>query len=530
MPDLINNETIYDEQSNYVRSTIEFFKTEWNLLNSNSISGYKLNILILNSCFVDLKIIQCLIEKMNYLTELHLCSNNYSHVNFDTDFHKPSLKVLYFNNNNLSSWKEVCKLGRSFPNLENLVISHNNIEKFTSTDDELNTSRCFKNLQILIINKLNIDEWHVIDQLRDFPHLRHVRIQNIPLLHKLNDEEKYYMLVAHLDESIDSLNGSKITNDDKENCERKYIRYFMDLANKPKRYYELESKHGKLNKLADVNLEINKRVQVKIKYGDKHIFDKIDVRQTVGDFKKHLEKFVGHSSNRFKVFYIDIEACSMSIYGPEELKHINRCLYSFNIRDGDEFEIDLKPPPQQGLHTSSSDYQFQHHHLHHLHYHHFNSHLNTNSHHQIPLFNNSSMNGTSTSRPFSMRNRKVSDSIKDGGGSLSSESCCQNRVCKKTKPGMLSPTLNSSRLINNNQKNNSKSKNESQIHDYCSLPSNLNKQTKENKLNAGLRKLQDRNNNNILGDEDSLNEDNKMDSGLNGNLVVFTTGDNQAEK
>ena len=115
---------------------------------------------------------------------------------------------------------------------------------------------------MLIINKLKINEWSVIDQLREFPLLRHVRIQNIPLLNTLNDEEKYYLLVAHLHESIDSLNGSKISTDDKENCERKYIRHFMDVANKPKRYYELESKHGKLNKLADVSLEIRKRVQV----------------------------------------------------------------------------------------------------------------------------------------------------------------------------------------------------------------------------------------------------------------------------
>lgn len=90
-------------------------------------------------------------------------------------------------------------------------------------------------------------------------------------------------------------------NNIKENCERKYLRYFMDIEQKPSRYFELESKHGKLDRLADVNLEIRKKVNVKIKYNGKHVHDKIDVRQTVGDFKKYLEKYVGLPSNRFKV-------------------------------------------------------------------------------------------------------------------------------------------------------------------------------------------------------------------------------------
>lgn len=75
----------------------------------------------------------------------------------------------------------------------------------------------------------------------------------------------------------------------------------MDVEQKPSRYFELESKHGKLDKLADVNLEMRKKVNVKIKYNGKYVHDKIDVRQTVGDFKKYLEKYVGLPSSRFKV-------------------------------------------------------------------------------------------------------------------------------------------------------------------------------------------------------------------------------------
>ena len=401
----MNNDDADAELNESVNNQLNFFELEWNLdMEANKF--HHLKILILNSCHVDLKVIECLLNRLPNLNELHLASNNYSRVTFSDNFVKYSIKILYFNNNNLTNWNEVCKLGKCFPNLENLVLSHNNLSNFTSTMSHqdgsgLDTSQCFQNLEILILNKLKINEWSVIDQLRQFPHLKHVRIQNIPLLNSYNDEEKYYLLVAHLDDSIDSLNGSKITGEDKENCERKFIRHYLDVAQKPQLYYELESKHGKLNKLADVNLEGNKRVHVKIKFRDEHTYERIDVRQTVGEFKKQLEKFVGFPASRFRVFYIDIEACSLSIYGPEELKHPNRCLYSFNIRDGDEIEIDLKPPPV--IHATHSEPS-----LHHINHHSSNYHSNCypNNTNQQQTQSNTT---TSTTKPLVIKNRKVTD-------------------------------------------------------------------------------------------------------------------------
>jgi hypothetical protein len=443
-----------------LKSAIDYFNSEWQpvptSLNKCSHLYDNLTTLILNSCFIDLRIIECLLDRLACLTELHLASNNYKTVNFNKSFRKSSLKILYFNNNLIKSWPEICKLGRCFPNLENLVISENNISTLDEPPGEQHNQSnssavVFKNLSLLIINKLKINDWSSIDHLRKFPSLRHVRIQNIPLLESLSDDEKYFVLVGHLDNNIHSLNGSHITLDDKEHCERKYLRYFMDCENKPTRYYELESKHGKLDKLIDVSLEISRKVNVKIKYNGKHVYDKIDVRQTVGDFKKYLEKYVGVPSNRFKVFYIDIEAFSMAVYGPEELKHTNRCLYSFNIRDHDEFEIDLKPVPlassssmamanggalaqqsQNILHSTHSESQLPYHHLHHLHFHHYNSHLNNNSQYQAPYFANTPPMATTTttttaSKPILIKsNKKVFDSSCNLNSKKATTAACIN--------------------------------------------------------------------------------------------------------
>lgn len=433
-----DEEELSDESSEILNSAWDYFQLEWNLEQNEF---QQLEILILNSCHLDLRIVELLLARMPSLSELHLASNNYSRVTFSNEFRKESLKILYLNNNNFSEWREVLKFGICFPMLENLVLSDNPLSNFSSSSS-LNSQNSFKNLEILILNKLNLTEWSAIDQLRDFPNLKHVRIQNIPLLNNFSEEEKYYLIVGHLDDCILSVNGSKITSLDKENCERKYIRHYLDFSQKPDRYYELENRHGKLNKLADINMEGNKKVTCKIKYRDRQMLYKVDVRHTVGDFKKQLEKFVGHPSSRFKLFYIDIEACSMAVYGPEELKHMNRCLYSFNIVDGDEFEIDLKPPPI--IHVAS-EHQFQ----------------NTTSQYRV----NSNDSNITVTKPLPIRHRKISD---NSSSSESSQSF--TRVTRKNKPfysGHLSKSAGK--------------KNES-VDVFSSLQSNSNKMNKTNLL------------------------------------------------
>lgn len=124
----------------------------------------------------------------------------------------------------------------------------------------------------------------------------------------------------------------------------------------------------------------------------------------------------------------------MSIsYGQEELKYLSRCLYSFNVVDGDEFEIDLKPPPPP-INHSASEHQFQHH---------------TNP-------------SQSTTKPLAIRNRKISDNSSSG------ESTCFTRVVKKPKPIMFF----SGHLTKTTSK-----KNES-MDDFRSLPNNLSKKNR----------------------------------------------------
>lgn len=109
-----------EESPEEVHLALTYFHREWTI-EQNEFE--QLRILILNSCFLDLSIVECLLGRMPNLSELHLASNNYSCVTFSTEFQMHSVKILYLNNNNFSNWCEIMKFGKCFPNLENLVNS-----------------------------------------------------------------------------------------------------------------------------------------------------------------------------------------------------------------------------------------------------------------------------------------------------------------------------------------------------------------------------------------------------------------------
>jgi len=117
-------------QSDTTQMVEEYFDQEWKDLyfcvesprSKIPIVGPNLNTLIINLCFIDLRIVECILDKLKNLNELHLASNNYSKITFSSQFSHESLKILYFNSNELKCWSDVCRLGECFPSLEHLVI------------------------------------------------------------------------------------------------------------------------------------------------------------------------------------------------------------------------------------------------------------------------------------------------------------------------------------------------------------------------------------------------------------------------
>lgn len=283
------------------------------------------------------------------------------------------LKTLHFTGNPVESWLEICRLGRVFPSLENLVLADcpikaiqadasavaptaagasatNNNDCTTVCEEDVemsNKTECphkhFHNLQFLNLSYSNISAWDDIDQIAKFPKLHNLRVKNWPLWERLEctEHERRQLLIARLP-NVSLLNGGGVISaDEREDAERAFIRHYMDKPEweRPKRYDELVAKHGKLDPLVNINLKPEKRLKVFITYKDKTETRLLDVYCTVGDLKTRLEKLIDLPANKMRLYYVDQD---FKEFGPELMKYPNKRLYSYNIQAGDEIIIDEK--------------------------------------------------------------------------------------------------------------------------------------------------------------------------------------------
>ena len=94
-------------------------------------------------------------------------------------FAAPKLDENAYLTAHVTDWQEVIKLGKAFPNLENLVLLDNPIENVNPVDESL---KAFSKLRSLNLSGTQIKDWSELEKLRQFPSLKELRTQDIPLL------------------------------------------------------------------------------------------------------------------------------------------------------------------------------------------------------------------------------------------------------------------------------------------------------------------------------------------------------------
>lgn len=108
------------------------------------------------------------------------------------------------------------------------------------------------------------------------------------------------------------------------------------------RFYELENIHGKLDPLVDVDLSPKKTAEVSVEFCEEQTVLTVNLQQSVQELKSFLSDKFGLRPTKMRLFYIDQELKGLDTYGPEEMRFNNRKLYSYQIKDGDEFLVDSK--------------------------------------------------------------------------------------------------------------------------------------------------------------------------------------------
>ncbi|XP_029965260.1 tubulin folding cofactor E-like a [Salarias fasciatus] len=289
--------------------------------------------LVLNNTQVSWASVLLLAQGIPELEELFLCLNEYSSVSASS-VACPTLRLLHITDNSLQHWAEVRKFGSLFPSLDTLVMANNNLASIQDNKDIL--QRLFPNLRSINLNNSGLNRWEDIEKLNYFPKLEEVRLQGIPLLQAYTNAERRSLMIAQLP-SISLLNGSVVSDSEREDAERFFIRYYLDYPEEelPYRYHSLVTKYGKLEPLAEIDLRPRCRAQVEVHCEEKVEQVNIRLDQTVAELKKQLTTVVQLSTQSMRLYYID----KCSAFGPEEMKYNTRALHSYSIQDGDEILV-----------------------------------------------------------------------------------------------------------------------------------------------------------------------------------------------
>nr|XP_054590965.1 tubulin-specific chaperone cofactor E-like protein isoform X3 [Nothobranchius furzeri] len=289
--------------------------------------------LVLNNTRIPWDAVMLLTREILALEELFLCLNDYNSVS-SSSVSCPTLRLLHITDNCLHDWSEVRKFGSMFPCLDTLVMSNNNLASIQDNKDIL--QRLFPNLRSINLNNSGLNQWEDIEKLNFFPKLEEVRLQGIPLLQAYTNAERRSLMIAQLP-SVSLLNGSIVTDCEREDAERFFIRYYLHCPKEelPYRYHSLVTKYGKLEPLAEIDLRPRCQAQVEVHCEEKVQQVSIRLDQTVVELKKQLTAVVQLSTNNMRLYYVD----KNSAFGPEEMKYNTRALHSYSIQDGDEILV-----------------------------------------------------------------------------------------------------------------------------------------------------------------------------------------------
>lgn len=240
---------------------LEFLNLSNNLLSpSDNLPGsvklnHGLRKLVLHGNRVDWRTLHALAVHLPSLEEIHLSNNGLGDP--DGSFQHDNIRQMFLTCNDIQSFDAVHnQLGKACPNLELLSLGENPLDSIP------NSSGGLDRLYSLNLNITKIRHWADLDKLRKYPNLTELRVKHCPLLEEYTAHERRMMLIARLP-NIQILNGGdKIPDNEREDAERAFIRFYLDEDEKPKRCHELVEIHGHLDPLVNVDMEPDTHVKV----------------------------------------------------------------------------------------------------------------------------------------------------------------------------------------------------------------------------------------------------------------------------
>lgn len=257
-------------------------------------------------------------------------------MNLDPDFSHGSLQRLHINNNNISEWVELERLGHAFPALHTLVVIANPLR------DTPNIATVFPSLRSLTLNSTQLSQWRSIEALTTLPRLQDLGVHSTPLGHAMQEKDRRFAIIARMP-ALRKLNKSEISVTERENAERWAVRYYQRNSEQPRNYQQLVETHGLLAQLADVDLSPHHQAVIQFHIDHAHWkrceVHTVDLHQTVGQLKHWLSRQLNFSQSKLRLFHVDPRV--EGIVSTDLHCYRTRQLFSFQIKDGDHIHVQI---------------------------------------------------------------------------------------------------------------------------------------------------------------------------------------------
>lgn len=183
------------------------------------------------------------------LEELHLCDNELKELSWKNPAF-PSLKLLNFDNNQLSDWQPISQF-KHLPNLERLLLNGNQLAAICMSGQ----TGAFDKLTALSLTENRFASFEIVTQLALFPNLKELRLHDCPLADRLTRSNLTQLIIARLP-NLTTINLSTISPKLRDISEKYWMKLCYALMSKsaqdleerfllePSRYEQLLRVHG----------------------------------------------------------------------------------------------------------------------------------------------------------------------------------------------------------------------------------------------------------------------------------------------
>ena len=269
--------------------------------------------LILNGNKVSWRTVANILEKCPAMTELRLSNNNLG--NPDVDLVHESLSDLFLSGNPITSFSSVVHhIVHNCPSLESLSMSECPISR-------LDASIGVKSkLRKLNLSDTAVREWSQVDLIKSMTSIQELRMMDCPYNQHMDEVDRRQHMIARLPNILTLNGGDQISEIEREQAERAFIRHFLDMEaeERPERWSELVQIHGQLDPLVKIDLTPETVFSVGVWFKDSEHLLHVSVRQRVKHFKSTLSKLFPVSASCMRLWYYDQDLWQSQ--GPQEMK------------------------------------------------------------------------------------------------------------------------------------------------------------------------------------------------------------------